>query len=150
MVLTITIGAMIFNVFVTISGVPSLFAEWITGLPVSRHMILIFILLMYIPLGMVMDVMAMILLTIPIIFPIITGLGFDPIWFGVLVVVMCELANITPPVGMTVYVVHGVTRVPLEQVFRGTIPFVIVMIIGLAILVTFPDISLFLVRAMMG
>jgi tripartite ATP-independent transporter DctM subunit len=150
MVLTITIGAMIFNVFVTISGVPAIFAEWITGLPVSPHMILILILLMYIPLGMVMDVMAMILLTVPIVFPIVTGLGFDPIWFGVLIVVMCELANITPPVGMTVYVVHGVTGVPLEQVFRGTIPFVIVMIIGLAILVTFPDISLFLVRAMTG
>jgi tripartite ATP-independent transporter DctM subunit len=148
MVLTITIGAMIFNVFVTISGVPALFAGWITGLPVSPYAILILILLMYIPLGMVMDVMAMILLTVPIIFPIITGLGFDPIWFGVLIVVMCELANITPPVGMTVYVVHGVTKVPLEQVFRGTLPFVVVIIIGLAILVAFPDISLFLVRAM--
>jgi TRAP-type C4-dicarboxylate transport system permease large subunit len=101
---------------------------------------------MYIPLGMVMDLMAMILLTIPIIFPIITELGFDPIWFGVLIVVMCELANITPPVGMTVYVVHGVTKVPLDQVFRGNLPFVLAMIFGLAILVAFPDISLFLVR----
>jgi len=146
MVLTITIGAMIFNVFVTISGVPSLFANWITALPVSPYTILIFILLMYIPLGMVMDLMAMILLTIPIIFPIITELGFDPIWFGVLIVVMCELANITPPVGMTVYVVHGVTKVPLDQVFRGNLPFVLAMIVGLAILVAFPDISLFLVR----
>ena len=150
MVLTITIGAMMFNIFVTISGVPALFAEWISGLPVSPHMILILILVMYIPLGMVMDVMAMILLTVPIIFPIITSLGFDPIWFGVLIVVMCELANITPPVGMTVYIVHGVTGVPLEEVFRGNLPFVIVMIIGLAILVGFPDISLVLVRAMAG
>jgi tripartite ATP-independent transporter DctM subunit len=150
MVLTITIGAMIFNVFITISGVPALFAQWITGLPIPPYAILILILLMYIPLGMVMDVMAMILLTVPIIFPIITGLGFDPIWFGVLVVVMCELANITPPVGMTVYVVHGVTEVPLETVFRGNLPFVIVMIVGLAILVAFPDISLILVRAMTG
>ena len=148
MVLTITIGAMIFNIFVTVSGVPTIFAEWITGLSVSPHAILIFILLMYIPLGMVMDVMAMILLTIPIIFPIISELGFDPIWFGVLIVVMCELANITPPVGMTVYVVQGVTKVPLEEVFRGNIPFVAVMIIGLAILVAFPEISLFLPRAM--
>lgn len=148
MVLTITIGAMIFNIFVTVSGVPTIFAEWITGLSVSPYAILIFILLMYIPLGMVMDVMAMILLTIPIIFPIISELGFDPIWFGVLIVVMCELANITPPVGMTVYVVQGVTKVPLEEVFRGNIPFVAVMIIGLAILVAFPEISLFLPRAM--
>ena len=148
MVLTITIGAMIFNIFVTVSGVPTIFAEWITGLPLSPYAILILILLMYIPLGMVMDVMAMILLTIPIIFPIISGLGFDPIWFGVLIVVMCELANITPPVGMTVYVVQGVTKVPLDEVFRGNLPFVIVMIIGLAILIAFPEISLFLPRAM--
>ncbi|MFH1488377.1 MAG: TRAP transporter large permease [Pseudomonadota bacterium] len=150
MVITITIGAMMFNMFVTISGAPAIFAEWVTGLPIPPYAILICILLMYIPLGMVMDVMAMILLTIPIIFPIITGLGFDPIWFGVLVVVQCELANITPPVGMTVYVVHGVTKVPLEVVFRGNLPFVIVMLIGLAILVAFPDISLLLVRAMGG
>jgi tripartite ATP-independent transporter DctM subunit len=148
MVLTITIGAMIFNMFITLSGVPAVFAEWITGLPLSPYTILVFILLMYIPMGMVMDVMAMILLTIPIIFPIITGLGFDPIWFGVLVVVMCELANITPPVGMVVYVVHGVTRVPLEVVFRGNLPFVCTMVLGLAILIAFPDISLFLVHAM--
>jgi tripartite ATP-independent transporter DctM subunit len=132
MVMTICIGAMIFNVFVTVSGTPAMFAELITGLAFPRHVILIIILLMYIPLGMVMDVMAMILLTVPIVFPIVTGLGFDPIWFGVLVVVMCELANITPPVGMTVYVVHGVTKVPLEEVFRGNLPFVLVMIVGLA------------------
>lgn len=146
MVLTIAIGAMMFNVFVTISGVHSLLGNWITELQVPPHTILILILLMYIPLGMVMDLMAMILLTIPIIFPIITELGFDPIWFGVLVVVMCELANITPPVGIVVYVVHGVTKVPLDQVFRGNLPFVLAMIVGLAILVAFPDISLFLVR----
>ena len=148
MVLTITIGAMIFSIFVTVSGVPTIFAEWITGLPISRYAILILILIMYIPLGMVMDVMAMILLTIPIIFPIISGLGFDPIWFGVLIVVMCELANITPPVGMTVYVVQGVTKVPLDEVFRGNLPFVIAMIAGLALLIAFPEISLFLPNAM--
>lgn len=146
MIMTITIGAMIFNVFVTLTGVPTLFASWIVSLPVSPYMILCLILLMYIPLGMVMDVMAMILLTVPVIFPIITGLGFDPIWFGVLIVVMCELANLTPPVGMTVYVVHGVTGVPLDQVFRGNFPFVLVMIFGLAILVAFPEISLYLVH----
>jgi len=148
MVLTIAIGAMIFGVFVTVTGFPSMFAAWITGLPITPYAVLILILLMYIPLGMVMDVMAMILLTIPIIFPIISGLGFDPIWFGVLVVVICEMALITPPVGMTVYVVQGVTKVPLDEVFRGNLPFVIAMIVGLALLVAFPEISLFLPRTM--
>ena len=144
MVMTITIGAMIFGVFLTVSGAPSMFAEWITGLPVSPHVILIFILLMYIPLGMVMDALAMVLLTIPIIFPIISGLGFDPIWFGVLIVLVFEMALITPPVGMIVYVVQGVTKVPLEEVFLGNMPFLIAMVVTLALLIAFPQISLFL------
>jgi C4-dicarboxylate transporter, DctM subunit len=148
MVLTITIGAMIFNVFVTVSGVPTVFSEWIVRLNVSPHAILICILLMYIPLGMVMDVMAMVLLTLPIIAPIIGKLGFDMIWFGVLIVIMCEMANITPPVGMTVYVVQGVTKVPLDEVFRGNFPFVLAMMVCVALLVLFPEIALYLPRAM--
>ena len=144
MVMTITIGAMIFGVFLTVSGAPSMLAAWITGLPVSPYVILILILLMYIPLGMVMDAMAMVLLTIPIIFPIVTGLGFDPIWFGVLIVLVFEMALITPPVGMIVYVVQGVTKVPMEVVFRGNFPFLIAMIAALALLVAFPQISLWL------
>jgi len=144
MVMTITIGAMIFGVFLTVSGAPSMLAAWITGLPVSPYVILILILLMYIPLGMVMDAMAMVLLTIPIIFPIVTGLGFDPIWFGVLIVLVFEMALITPPVGMIVYVVQGVTKVPMEVVFRGNFPFLIAMIVALALLVAFPQISLWL------
>jgi C4-dicarboxylate transporter DctM subunit len=148
MILTITIGAMIFGVFLSISGAPSMFAAWIAGLPVSPYVILIFILLMYIPLGMVMDALAMVLLTIPIIFPIITELGFNPIWFGVLIVIVFEMALITPPVGMIVYVVQGVTKVPLEEVFAGNMPFLIAMIASLVILVAFPQISLFLPATM--
>lgn len=148
MVLTITIGAMIFNVFVTVSGVPSVFSEWIVNLNVSPYTVLVCILLMYIPLGMVMDVMAMVLLTLPIVAPIIGKLGFDMIWFGVLIVIMCEMANITPPVGMTVYVVQGVTKVPLDEVFRGNFPFVLIMVFCVALLVVFPEIALYLPRAM--
>jgi C4-dicarboxylate transporter DctM subunit len=148
MILTITIGAMIFGVFLTLSGAPSMLAAWIAALPVSPYLILIFILLMYIPLGMVMDALAMVLLTIPIIFPIITGLGFNPIWFGVLIVIVFEMALITPPVGMIVYVVQGVTKVPLEEVFAGNMPFLIAMIVSLVILVAFPQISLFLPSTM--
>ena len=148
MVMTITIGAMIFGVFLSVSGVPSMLAEWITGLPVSPYVILLFILLMYIPLGMVMDALAMVLLTIPIIFPIISGLGFDPIWFGVLIVLVFEMALITPPVGMIVYVVQGVTKVPLEEVFLGNLPFLIAMVAALVLLIAFPEISLFLPTTM--
>jgi len=144
MVMTILIGAMIFGVFLTVSGFPTMVSAWITSLPVSPYVVLILILLMYIPLGMVMDAMAMVLLTIPIIYPIITGLGFDPIWFGVLIVLVFEMALITPPVGMIVYVVQGVTKVPLEEVFRGNMPFLIAMIVALALLIAFPQISLWL------
>ncbi len=148
MVMTILIGAMIFGVFLTVSGFPSMLSTWITGLPLPPYAILILILLMYIPLGMVMDAMAMVLLTIPIIFPIITGLGFDPIWFGVLIVLVFEMALITPPVGMIVYVVQGVTKVPLEEVFRGNMPFLVAMIVALALLIAFPQISLWLPATM--
>ncbi len=148
MVMTITIGAMIFGVFLSVSGAPALLASWIGGLPLSPYAILVCILLLYVPLGMVMDSMAMVLLTIPIFFPIIIELGFDPIWFGVLIVLVFEMALITPPVGMIVYVVQGVTKVPMEEIFRGNMPFLIAMIAALALIVIFPDIALWLPRTM--
>jgi len=144
MTITITIGAMIFSNFVTVSGVPAMFAEWVIGLPVSPYAILLFILFLYVPLGMVLDALSMVLLTIPTVFPIVKMLGFDPIWFGVLVVLVMEMALISPPVGMIVYVVHGVTKVPLQDVFMGNMPFLLAMFVALALLIIFPEISLFL------
>ena len=142
--LFVLVGAMIFSTFLTLTGLPGVLATWITSFDVPPFIILIFILIMYIPLGCVIDCLPMILLTMPIIFPIVTGLGFDPVWFGVLIVVVGELSLITPPVGINVYVVQGVTKVPLEDVFIGIMPFAIVFVIGIAILVAFPQISLFL------
>ena len=136
---------MIFSVFLTVSGLPSVLAGWITGLGLPPLLVLVLVLLMYVPLGALMDALPMILLTLPIVFPIIVGLGFDPIFFGVLLVVMAEMALITPPVGMNAYIVQGVAGdVPLEEVFRGLVPFVIMMAVGVAILIAFPQISLFL------
>lgn len=149
MILTILIGAMIFSTFLSVSGVPSLLSEWIGGLPLPPMAILLIILAMYIPLGMFMDSMAMLLLTIPIIFPVIVNLGFDPIWFGVLIVLLFELALITPPIGMGVFVIQGITKVPLQEVFLGSLPFVIAMIACLALLVAFPQIALLLPSTMM-
>ena len=91
-----------------------------------------------------MDAMPMVLLTIPFVFPIVKSLGFDPVWFGVVVCVLGELALITPPVGMNMYVVQGVTKVPLHDVARGILPFALTLLIGIAILIAFPQISLFL------
>jgi len=143
-VLTITIGAMVFSHFLALGGFSTLFREWVTALPVSRHIILICILLMYIPLGMFMDGLAMLFLTLPIVFPIVNNLGFDPIWFGIILTLIVEMALITPPVGMNSYIVHGVTKVPLEEVFRGIVPFFLMMLACLALLYAFPQIALVL------
>ncbi len=144
-ILTITIGAMIFSNFLALGGFSALFRDWILSLHVSRHIILITILLIYIPLGMVMDGLAMLLLTLPIVFPIVTQLGFNAIWFGVIMTLIVEMALITPPVGMNSYIVHGMTKVPLEEVFRGIIPFFFMMLLCLALLYIFPQIVLILV-----
>ncbi len=94
---------------------------------------------------MMMDGLPMILLTLPTIFPIVAGLGFNPIWFGVLVCVMCELANITPPMGMNLYIIKGVSdTASIGDVIKGVVPFAIILLVCLSILVTLPQISLFL------
>jgi len=143
-VLSITIGAMVFSYFLTLGGFSTMFREWMMHFEVSRHVLMICLLLVYIPLGMFMDGLAMLLLTLPIVFPIVVNLGFDPIWFGVILVLIVEMALITPPVGMNTYVVYGVTKVPLEQIFRGILPFFLMMLVCLVLLYIFPQISLVL------
>ncbi|OGO42759.1 MAG: hypothetical protein A2137_00580 [Chloroflexi bacterium RBG_16_58_8] len=143
-ILLILIGASIFNTFLALGGVSSAIGNWILSLSMSPMLTVIVILAIYIPLGMFIDPLGAILLTVPVFFPLVTQLGFDPIWFLVLVCVMTELGLITPPVAINVYVVQGVTRVPMEQVFRGIVPFALVFVIGIALLVAFPQISLFL------
>ena len=142
--LFILIGASIFNIFLGIAGVPAVMSNWITSLPVPPIGIVIGMLILYIPLGMFLDTLGMILLTVPIFFPVIVQLGFDPVWFGVLMCMMAELGMITPPVAINVYIVQGVTKVPMEDIFLGIIPFVIVYLIAIGLIVAFPDISLFL------
>jgi tripartite ATP-independent transporter DctM subunit len=146
--LTILIGAMIFSTFLLLTGLPANFAAWVVSLPVPRFFVLVGIILLYIPLGCMIDALPMILLTLPIIFPVIEGYGFDPIWFGVVLVVLSELSLVTPPVGMNIYIVQGVTNVPLDEVIRGVLPFALMLVIGIAILVAFPEICLFLPNMM--
>jgi C4-dicarboxylate transporter DctM subunit len=146
--LFVLVGAMLFNTFLTMTGVPQMVSEWVIHIPVSPFAILILIVIFYIPLGMVIDCLPMILLTMPFVFPIIEGFGYSPVWFGVLVCVLGELSLITPPVGINIYVVQGVTKVPLDEVARGIMPFVIAFLIGLVFLIAFPQISLFLPSTM--
>ena len=142
---TILIGALIFGYFLTITQVPQKLTAFLTGLGIGPYGVLILIMLMYLVLGCIMDAMAMIILTVPIVFPVITALGFDPVWFGVIVVMTVELGLIHPPVGMNVFVIKSVIReVKLSTIFYGVMPFVLTDILRLAILITFPILATWL------
>ena len=144
-VFTILIGALIFGYFLTITQVPQKITEFLTGLGLGPYGVLVLIMLMYLLLGCIMDAMAMIILTIPIIFPVIKALGFDPIWFGVIIVMTVELGLIHPPVGMNVFVIKSVIKdVKLSTVFYGVAPFVVTDILRLAILIAFPILATWL------
>ena len=143
-ILTLYTGAMIFSNFLALGHFSSLFRDWINSLPFSHHAIMIIILFLYIPLGMFMDGLAMLLLTLPIVFPIVKAFGFDPVWFGIIVTLLVEMALLSPPVGLNSYVVHGVTKVPLQEVFYGIAPFFGMMFLCLVLLYVFPAITLFL------
>jgi len=146
--LFILIGASIFNIFLGIAGVPDMVSNWTTGLSIPPIGIVAAMLILYIPLGMFLDTLGMILLTVPIFFPVITQLGFDPIWFGVLICMMAELGMITPPVAINAFIVQGVTKVPMVEIFRGIVPFFFVYLIVIGLIVIFPGIPLFLTRFM--
>jgi C4-dicarboxylate transporter, DctM subunit len=149
MIFTILIGAIMFNNFLILASVPTLISGWITGLPLGHLAIFIVILIMYFVLGCLLDSLAMVLLTIPIVFPIIKELGFDSVWFGIVVVMVVELGLITPPIGMNVFVIKGIAKdVPLESIFRGVMPFVVAQLVLIAILVAFPQIALWLPSTM--
>ena len=144
-VFTVLIGALLFGYFLTITQVPQKLTVFLTDLGVGRYGVLALIMLMYLLLGCLMDAMAMIILTVPIIFPVIVQLGFDPIWFGVIIVMTVELGLIHPPVGMNVFVIKSVVKdVSFTTIFKGVIPFVITDIIRLVILISFPIIALWL------
>jgi tripartite ATP-independent transporter DctM subunit len=144
-VFTVLIGALLFGYFLTVTQTPQKVTEFLTDLGLGRYGVLALIMIMYLILGCLMDAMAMIILTIPIIFPVIVHLGFDPIWFGIIIVMTVELGLIHPPVGMNVFVIKSVVHdVSFSTIFKGVIPFIITDIIRLIILIAFPIIALWL------
>jgi len=144
-VFTVLIGALLFGYFLTITQSPQKLTEFLTGLGIGRYGVLALIMLMYLVLGCLMDAMAMIILTVPIIFPVIVHLGFDPIWFGVIIVMTVELGLIHPPVGMNVFVIKSVVKdVSFTTIFKGVLPFIVTDIVRLVILIAFPVIALWL------
>jgi tripartite ATP-independent transporter DctM subunit len=144
-VFTVLIGALLFGYFLTVTQTPQKVTEFLTSLGLGRYGVLALIMVMYLVLGCLMDAMAMIILTIPIIFPVIVHLGFDPIWFGVIIVMTVELGLIHPPVGMNVFVIKSVVHdVSFSTIFKGVIPFILTDIVRLIILIAFPILALWL------
>jgi C4-dicarboxylate transporter DctM subunit len=150
MMILLLMGAFIFNKFLSVSRIPFALADMITGLSLSPYLILCTIMVVYIILGCAFDLLSIVVLTIPIVFPIITGLGFDPIYFGVLIARIMEVGSITPPIGINSYVLAGIMDVPPSTVFRGIVPFIISDMFNIALLIAIPQISLFLPNLMMG
>lgn len=145
MVLLIIACAMIFSRFLTVSGLPQGVARWVGGLNASRYIVLVCVMIIYMIGGCFMDALSFLIITINIFFPIITAAGFDPVWFGVIIVILLETGAITPPVGINVYVIKSIAPdVELYTIFKGIVPFLAMMMVGLIILTVFPDIALLL------
>ena len=149
MLYLIIIGAHVFGPFLALTHIPETLALQLEALGLGTYGTLALILIAYIILGMFFDGLAMLVVTMPVVFPIITGLGFDPIWFGVICVIVIEMGLITPPVGINVFVVKGVAaNVPMGTIFRGVLPFWVAMAICLVLLILFPQIATFLPEQM--
>jgi tripartite ATP-independent transporter DctM subunit len=149
MVITIVAGAVIFGKFLAVTRIPFDIAAWVVELPVPPSVVMLIIFVIYIIGGAVMDALALLLITIPIFFPVALHLGYDPIWFGVTITVITTMGAVTPPVGATTYVVGGMARgVRLEEVFKGVAFFLPAYIVCVLILMLFPEIVTFLPRLM--
>jgi tripartite ATP-independent transporter DctM subunit len=149
MIFTILVGANIFGFFLTVSQMPDQLSAWMSGLDINRYAVMAIICLIYILLGSLMDGLAIMLLTLPILYPLVMELGFDPIWFGIMITVLMEMSLITPPVGTNVFVIGGVARdVPMHTIFLGILPFFLAMAVCLVLLMVFPQIALYLPATM--
>ncbi len=153
MVMLLIAGATVFGKFLAVTRIPFNIASWIGGFDLPPFVILAMVVFVYFIGGCFMDALALVMLTIPIFFPVVTSLGYDPIWFGIIIVMVTEMGVITPPVGINVYVVYGVAEtvvggIPLESIFKGILPFLLAVIVGLIIMIIFPQIILLLPNLM--
>ncbi|MCW3489817.1 TRAP transporter large permease [Dethiobacter alkaliphilus] len=149
MIMFLVAGAAVYGRFLAITGLPAGLASWAVELPLPPVAILAIILVIYLILGCFIDALALILLTVPIFYPVAINLGFDPVWFGVIIVLALGMGVITPPVGANVYVVAGVDReTPVMSIFRGVWPYLFAIFVCIAILTAFPQVALFLPNAL--
>jgi tripartite ATP-independent transporter DctM subunit len=148
MLFLIILGAMIFGYFLSVTRLPMEFASIVSDLPVNRYLVLASILIVTMLLGCIMDSMAIVLLTIPVFYPLIQQLNFEPIWFGILVVRVTEMGLITPPVGLNVFIIKGISGVPIGTIFRGVVPHLIADTLQVIVLIVFPQFVMFLPNLM--
>ncbi len=149
MVLLLVAGSVIFGHFLAVTRIPFEIADWVGGLSLPPWAIMAMIIFVYLIGGCFIDALALIMLTIPIFYPVVIRLGYDPIWFGVIIVLVTQMGIITPPVGINVYVVNGIAPdIPLEKIFKGIFPFLIALIVGTGFMVAFPQIIMFLPNVM--
>jgi len=154
MVMMLIAGAVIFGKFLAVTRIPFEIAGWVSELQMAPFLVMAIIIMIYFIGGCFMDALAFVTLTVPIFFPVVMELGYDPIWFGIIIVMVTEMGVITPPVGINVYVVYGVAKnvleqeIPLEKIFKGIFPFLIAVIVGVIILIIFPKIILYLPNLM--
>jgi tripartite ATP-independent transporter DctM subunit len=147
MLFSIVIGASLFANFLNFTDLPTALREFVLGFGVHPIAVIIAICGVYVILGTAMESLSMMLLTVPIFFPLVTALGFDPIWFGIIVVCVVEISLITPPVGMNIFVLSSVVpSIPTQTIWRGVLPFVAADVLRMAVLIAFPALSLFLPR----
>ena len=145
MIVTLLIGAYLFNYFLTATGVTQGFVAYVTDLPFNRYVLLALLVAMYVFLGMFLSQLEIMVLTLPLVFPLIVSLGFDPVWFGVIIIKTVEIGLVTPPVGMNVYVAAGATPdVTSAEGFRGVVPFIVMDVFIIVLLVAFPELALFI------
>ena len=145
MIFVMIIGASVFSYFATLSGLPMATVDWIESLGLPPLLVLCMLMLFYLVLGAIFDTIAAMVLTLPFVYPLIIGMGYDPVWWGVVNIVVIELGMITPPIGINVFVLHGMARdLPLSTIFRGVVPFIIADVVRLVILILFPALSLWL------
>ncbi len=149
MVMVLVAGAVVFGKFMAVTRIPFNIASWIGGFDLPAVIVLSMVVMVYFIGGCFMDSLALVMLTVPIFFPLVRQLGYDPIWFGIIIVMVTEMGVITPPVGINVYVVYGVARslpggIKLETIFKGIFPFMVAVLVGVIIMMIFPELILFL------
>ncbi len=146
MILLIITAAFILNLAISLTGVAEAMTSWVTSFGLSATQMLLVLIVFYFILGMFMDVLSMMVATIPITFPIVTHLGVDPVWFGIFIVLMCELGMITPPVGMNLFVVHGIRpdKGGIRDAMVGAVPYVVIMLLFTLLLIAVPGLATWL------